>query len=407
MLTRIRTYLEEKRDSMVKSLCDIISVPALAPEAGGDGEMKKAKVVVRKAKELGLPLPRWYDCLDWRVSDGARPNFIITIEGEDKSRTFWLITHLDVVAPGDLRLWETDPFKPVVKGGKVFGRGAEDNGQEIVAALYALSFLIREGIKPKINVSLAFVSDEESGSNYGMLHLLKQGVFKKGDIALVPDAGESDGLFIEVAEKSMLWLRFTLGGKQAHASMPHEGLNTNFIASKIIVELHEELYRKFDQQNELFIPPFSTFEPTMREKNVDNINTIPAKDVFYFDCRIIPQVNIDEVLSYIKEKAENIASSYGATLELEVINRSEAPPYQGVESPSLELLKACIRKGIEGEPRIGGISWITLATFLRKEGIDTLVWSKRDNTASRPNEYCRVDNLLKSAEIFILMMLGI
>lgn len=407
MLNKIRTYFEEKRDSMVKTLCDIISIPALAPEAGGDGEMKKAKMIVRKAKELGLPLPRWYDCPDWRVSDSARPNFVITLEGEDKSRTFWLITHLDVVAPGDLRLWDTEPFKPVVKGDKVFGRGAEDNGQEITAALYALSFLIKEKIKPHINISLAFVSDEESGSNYGMLYLLRHGLFKKGDIALIPDAGEPDGLFIEVAEKSMLWLKFTLGGKQAHASMPHEGLNANLIASKIIVELHEELYKKFDQQNALFVPPFSTFEPTMREKNVDNINTIPAKDVFYFDCRIIPKVNIDEVLSYIKEKAESIASSHGALLELEIINRSEAPLYLESGSHNLELLKSCVKEVIEGEPRVGGISWITLATFLRREGIDALVWSKRDNTASRPNEYCRIDNMLKNAEVFTLMMLNL
>jgi len=407
MLSKVREYLSEKKDSMVKTLCDIVSIPALAPEAGGDGEMKKAKMVVRKAKELGLPLPRWYDCQDWRVSEGVRPNFVITLQGEDTSRTFWLVTHLDVVAPGDLRLWDTDPFKPVIKGDKIFGRGTEDNGQEIVASLYALAFLVREGIKPRCNVSLVFVSDEESGSNYGMKYLLKQGIFKKNDIALVPDAGETDGLFIEVAEKSMLWLKFTVIGKQSHASMPHEGLNANLIASKIIVDLHDELYKKFDQRNELFSPPFSTFEPTMREKNVDNINTIPPIDVFYFDCRIIPKVNIDDVLGYVKERAQQIASSYGANIELEVINRSEAPIYSGEKTRGLTLLETCIEESMGEKPRVGGISWITLATFLRKEGIDALVWSKRNNTSNQPNEYCSIENMLKSAEVFTLMMLNL
>jgi len=407
MLDKIRSYLEERRESMVKTLCDLVSIPALSPEAGGDGEMKKAKMLVRKAKELGLPLPRWYDCPDWRVGDGARPNLAITLEGEDKSRTFWIITHLDVVAPGDLMLWDVDPFKPVVKGDKVFGRGTEDNGQEIVASLYALSFLVKEKIKPRFNVSLAFVSDEETGSNYGMLHLIKQGVFKKADLVLVPDAGEPDGLFIEVTEKSMLWLRFSVQGKQSHASMPHEGLNANLVASKIIVSLHEELYNRFNQRNDFFYPPYSTFEPTVREKNVDNINTIPAKDVFFFDCRIIPSLSVDQVLDFIRDRAGDIAKSFGAQVDIEVVNRSEATPYSGEEDPNLKLLSSCIKDALGEEPRIGGISWITLATFLRREGISALVWSKRDNTASRPNEYCRISNMLKSAEVFTLMMLNL
>lgn len=407
MLDRVRAYLKDKRDSMVKTLCELVSIPALAPEAGGDGEMKKAKALVRKAKELGLPLPKWYDCPDWRVSDGARPNLVITLEGEDRSRTFWIVTHLDVVAPGDLRLWDTEPFKPAVKGDKVFGRGTEDNGQELVASLYALSFLVKEGLRPRINVALAFVSDEETGSRYGILHLLRQGIFKEGDFALIPDAGEPDGLFIEVVEKSMLWLKFTVHGRQAHASMPQEGLNANLVASKIITTLYEELYRRFNHENPLFTPPFSTFEPTMRERNVDNINTIPAKDVFYFDCRIVPRLDVDEVLDFIKKKAYDVATSFGAELEIEVVNRSEAPPYLDKEDPNINLLKSCIREALGEEPRIGGISWITLATFLRKEGISSFVWSKRDNMASRPNEYCKIDNMLTNAEVFTLMMLNL
>ncbi len=405
MLEKIRSYLTEKRDNMVKTLCDLVSVPALAPESGGDGEMKKAKMLVRKAKELRLPLPRWYDCPDWRVSDGARPNLVITLEGEDRSRTFWIVTHLDVVAPGDLRLWETEPFKPVIKGDKIYGRGAEDCGQDIVASLYALSFLIKEGIKPPINVSLAFVSDEETGSNYGMLHLIKKGVFKKNDIVLVPDAGEPDGLFIEVAEKSMLWLKFTVSGLQTHASVPHEGLNANLVASKMIISLHEELYGNFPQKNDLFVPPYSTFEPTMREKNVDNINTIPAKDVFYFDCRIVPEVEIDKVFDFVKRRAFEIAQEFNAGVEIEVVNRSEAPLFSEEGNDGVKLLKSCLKEAIGGEPRVGGISWITLATFLRREGIDTVVWSMRENKTTQPNEYCRIDNMLKDAEIFTLMML--
>ncbi len=178
----------------------------------------------------------------------------------------------------------------------------------------------------RYSLGIAFVSDEELGSTYGIQHLLKQGgVFRKGDIIIVPDAGSESGLQIEVAEKSILWLKFTVKGKQWHASMPDNAVNALREASKLITELDRVLHEKFSASNTLFQPPVSTFEPTKHEKNVDNINTIPGTEVFYFDCRVLPVYDLDFVLDTVHDVVKEFEARSKARVTYEVIQKEQAP----------------------------------------------------------------------------------
>lgn len=154
----------------------------------------------------------------------------------------------------------TEPFKPVVKDGKVYGRGSEDNGQSLVASLYAVRAMMNLGIRPKRTVILAFVSDEETGSHYGVEWLIKNHpeLFRKDDLVLVPDGGNEDGTFIEVAEKSILWFKLKVRGKQVHASMPDKGLNAHRVALDLAYHLDKLLHEKYNKKDELFEPPEST-----------------------------------------------------------------------------------------------------------------------------------------------------
>ena len=69
------------------------------------------------------------------------------------------------------------------------------------------------------------VADEETGSRYGLGYLLesRRDLFSDGDLIVVPDAGNEQGTMIEVAEKSVLWLRFTVQGTSCHRQHPPEG----------------------------------------------------------------------------------------------------------------------------------------------------------------------------------------
>jgi len=71
-------------------------------------------------------------------------------------------------------------------------------------------------------------------------------------------------------------------------------LTVSKAASFLITEL-QNFYRFYDLKDRLFSPGISTFEPTKKEPNVPNINTIPGEDIFYMDCRILPGYPVEKI----------------------------------------------------------------------------------------------------------------
>ena len=190
------SYIKQNTDKMVELESILTSNPALAPENGGQGEIKKAEALTTWLKNEGISEKyiQRYDAPDKRVESGIRPNLLVTIPGKSDEYSIWVMAHLDVVPTGDLKLWNTDPWKVVEKDGKIYGRGVEDNQQGLVSAVFAGLSLIKNQITPEHTVKLLFMADEEVGSKYGMIWLLHNtDLFKKNDIYLIPDGGDKDG----------------------------------------------------------------------------------------------------------------------------------------------------------------------------------------------------------------------
>jgi len=392
MLKELTEKVELKKPEIIDALSELIRIKALSPENGGDGELEKAEYLVGLLD--GFEVKR-YDAKDRRAKKGTRPNIVAKIEGKI-DRTLWIVTHLDVVPEGDLLLWKTPPFEPIIKDGKIYGRGSEDNGQSIVSSLFAAKVIKESDKIPNYSFGVVFVSDEEVGSKYGIQHLLQQNIFRKDDLIIVPDAGDPKGDKIEIAEKGILWLKFTVKGVQAHASKP-AGINAAREAARFLIDVDTSLHKKFKKKNALFNPPISTFEPTKREKNVDNVNTIPGLDISYIDCRIIPDYDIDDVIDYVYEIKKNYSS-----VDVEVIQK-ESSPLTPPDSEVVRLLSRAIEilRGVK--PNVYGVGGNTCAAFFRKAGFHTAVWSTVDGTAHQPNEYAVIDNIIKDAKVFAVL----
>jgi len=148
---------------------------------------------------------------------------------------------LDIVPPGELNLWTHDPYKAYVRQGKIFGRGTEDNQQDMVASIFAAKAIMEEGILTPYSMGMGFVADEETSGKKGLYHIINSpnNPIGKKDIIVIPDSGNSDGTLIEITEKSMLWLRFMTTGKQCHGSNPHLGNNAFVAASHLVTQLSQ------------------------------------------------------------------------------------------------------------------------------------------------------------------------
>ena len=399
--------IEQSQPEMVKALMALIRLPAIGPENGGDGETKKAEKLTQILQDTGFDKIERYDAEDSRVSSGKRPNIITYYRGETDAKRLWIITHLDIVPPGEEQMWTmAKPFEPQLKNNRVYGRGAEDNGQPLIASLFAVKALKRLGLKPKRTVALAFVADEEQGSNYGIQQLIDKGLFRKDDLIVVPDHGNGDGSFIEVAEKSILWLKLRTLGKQVHASLPNIGLNAHRVGMKVALALDKRLHEKYSLKDEKFDVPWSTFEPTKKEKNVDAVNIIPGEDTLYFDCRILPNYSVDEVLSEITRITKEFEKETGAKITIEILQKQASPATNDANSEAAKLLKQAIRESRGLDARVGGVGGGTCAAFFRKAGFPAVVWSTIDEVAHQQNEYSKVDNMVNDAKVFALMAIS-
>ncbi|MEM4246196.1 MAG: M20/M25/M40 family metallo-hydrolase [Candidatus Bathyarchaeia archaeon] len=209
---------------------------------------------------------------------------------------------------------------------------------------------------------------------------------------------------IEVAEKSMLWLKFRTIGKQSHGSRPDLGVNSFKAASYLVTEL-DKLHQLFNASDHLYNYPISTFEPTMKEANVPNINTIPGEDCFYLDSRILPRYKIDDVLRAVDEKVRSIEERFNVRVEISQIQSVEAPPPTPVEAPVVKALEKAIKEVTGKGAKIMGIGGGTVAAILRRAGLPAVVWSTVDETAHQPNEYCKISNVKRDAKTIAWILL--
>lgn len=404
MKERIFSAIEAQEQQMLEMLAALIAIPAVSPADGGEGEYDKAQYIAAKIEELGLGKPEIYSSPDPLAKNGVRPNLVVKINGKT-DRRLWIVSHIDVVPEGDRSLWASDPFKAVIKDGNIYGRGSNDNCQELVASLYAAVALERLGIKPEYEVCLCFVADEEMGSAHGIQYLIKHGLFRKDDLVMVPDMGNDTGDFIEVAEKSIVWFEFELLGEQVHASRPQLGKNACRAANEFCFSLDNALHRAFPESDELFIPAVSTFEPTRRGKNVANVNTVPGREIFCFDCRVLPHVPLEEVEKVVAAEAKKITEKHGVKINVRQLQREQAPVPTPVDAPIVKITERAIAGVLPVKSRAVGVGGGTCAAYFRREGIPAAVWGQASNTAHMPNEYAVIKHIINEAKVFALMMI--
>lgn len=402
----IKKAVAADRDQMVRSLCDMLRINAVGPESNGPGEAEKGKFLVDLASGLGFKSIEVIESKDLRVPTGKRPNIIVRAKGRT-DRNMWVVTHMDVVPEGDLKAWKYPPYDPKVTGGKIYGRGSEDNGQELIASLYGLNALLKSGVTPECNVNLLFVSDEEHGNTHGIDFVLaRKGLFSKEDLVVVPDHGRPDGSSIVVVEKGIAWIEVEVVGKQTHASTPDSGINAFEVAAAFLVEAIAHLKRKFQKSDSLFDPPTSTFAATKCDANVPNLNTVPGRQVFSFDFRVLPEYSLDRVMAELRKIADRHEKKTRARINLKFLQKADAAPPTPMDSEVVQRLSKAIQavKGVK--PRPEGMGGGTCAAPFRRLGIRAAVWSTIPGTAHDANEYAKVADLVSDAQVYAVLFAG-
>ncbi|MCI4445118.1 MAG: M20/M25/M40 family metallo-hydrolase, partial [Candidatus Aminicenantes bacterium] len=143
---RLAKRLESFRDEMIDLQTKLCAIPAISPTSGGEGEAKKAEFLESYLRDSGFQDISVIKAPDPEAPQGYRPNILAFYRGHSSQKTIWVMTHMDVVPPGELSLWRADPFKAWVEKGRIYGRGVEDNQQDMVASIFAVKAFMAENL---------------------------------------------------------------------------------------------------------------------------------------------------------------------------------------------------------------------------------------------------------------------
>jgi acetylornithine deacetylase/succinyl-diaminopimelate desuccinylase-like protein len=189
-------------------------------------ETEAAELLKRRLDDAGV------DC-SLPARDPRRSNLVARIPGSGDGPSLAFVGHLDVV-PADARDWTHPPFGGVLDDdGYLYGRGALDMKSEVAARTVALLALAREGFRPRGDLVLVLVADEEDGSaDVGMKWLVEAHPEIRTDFSLNEGGGAhyrlQDGRLvaeISVGEKGTCPVLVSAVGEAGHASMPSVGRN--------------------------------------------------------------------------------------------------------------------------------------------------------------------------------------
>ncbi len=150
---RYDTYLEKHLDDSIQELSQLVSQPSVGAQNWG---LKECATLV------GQMLEKRGFTIQILATDGAPVVFAERKGASDKTLLFY--NHYDVQPPEPLELWESPPFEPEVRDGKLFGRGVSDDKGHIVARLFALDALLESDGELPCNIKFVIEGEEETAS---------------------------------------------------------------------------------------------------------------------------------------------------------------------------------------------------------------------------------------------------
>ena len=294
--------------------------------------------------------------------------------------------HLDVV-PATEAGWESEPFTPTIREGRLYARGSTDMKGFIAIAIRAMRDAAGAGRLTR-PLALLLTHNEEVGS-LGAQAMVRD-LPRSQHLPRHCIVGEPTSLSVVRMHKGHLKLRFTLRGKAAHSGTPHLGRSAIEPAGRLIVAL-AELRREFEairtDTSDLFpeVP-----HPVLNLGRVSGggaLNVIPDSCEVDIGLRLLPGMTGGPSRARLESLAREVTGM--ARLEAEVLN----------DNPSMLLPEqAFIHQAalaLTGQEGSRGVSYASDAGILSREmDMDCILWGPGDmGVAHRPNEYIQLDEL--------------
>ncbi len=331
--------------------------------------------------------------LDVEIEDAApgRPNVVGVLEGRAKGRTLMFCGHTDTVGVTGMR----DPFTPVERDGRLYGRGAQDMKGGVAAMIDAALSIARSGGLAAGRVIVAAVADEEH-SSLGADALVKKW---SGDAAVVT---EPTDLAIAIGHKGFAWVDVEVDGKAAHGSRPRDGQDAILRLGRVLGRL-EALDRALQAR-----PP----HPLMGTGSLHasfvsgghELSSYPDRATLQMERRILPDEPESKALDEMREILDALALE-DATFRGRATAVFSRPAYEVPRDHEIvrELGAAFAR--VSGPPTMTGASFWTDAAVLGHAGTPSILFGPGGAGLHSTEEYVNIADVLTCRDVLVELVL--
>lgn len=306
---------------------------------------------------------------------------------------FCFAGHTDVVPTGHLDAWESDPFLPEIRDGKLYGRGSADMKTALAAMVVASERFVKKHPNHKGSIAFLITSDEEGPSINGTVKVVEtlEARHEKMTWCLVgePSSTSTLGDIIKNGRRGSLNCVLTVKGKQGHVAYPHLAINPIHTASKALAEMCETVW---DNGNEYF--PATSFQISNIQAGTGATNVVPGTMTVTFNFRYSTEVTAEQLKARVLEILDRHQVDYEAQWTLSGL------PFL---TPVGELVNAATTaiKNVTGTDAALSTSGGTSdGRFIAPTGAQVLELGVLNATIHQINEHVNIDELDPLTDIY-------
>jgi acetylornithine deacetylase/succinyl-diaminopimelate desuccinylase-like protein len=442
-MTDVKEYIEKNKERFINELIELLKIPSVSADSTyKENVLQAAEAVRRTLDAAGADNTELCETAGFPVVYGEK---IV-----DKSKpTVLVYGHYDVQPADPLELWDSPPFDPVIKDGKIYARGAADDKGQMYMHVKAFEIMMSKGELP-CNIKFIIEGEEEVGSANLEAFIKAEKEKLKADIILISDTSmlSLKNPSITTGLKGLSYLEVEVSGPNRDL---HSGLYGGAVANPINI-LCQMIGSLTDENNHITIPGFydkvkeasekeralmaetpfdleeyknkldiedvhgeagySTIERTGIRPTLD-VNGIwggyigegaktvlPSKAYAKISMRLVPNQDDEEITQLFKEHFESIAPK---SVKVKVKPHHGATPYvMPINIPEYKAASDAIEKtfGITPVPVRAGGSIPIVALFEEVLGLKSILlgFGLDTDAIHSPNEHFGIDNFLKGIE---------
>jgi succinyl-diaminopimelate desuccinylase len=374
--------MKNQHENPLPLLTELLKIPSITPNDGGCQD-----ILIKRLQKRGFHIERF--------NFNKTSNFFARL-GE-KAPFVCFAGHTDVVPPGPLTAWHSDPFVPTLREGKLYGRGAADMKSGLAAMMTSIEAFL--STHPDFNGSLGVLvtSDEEGSGKDGTRKVVE--LLKRRDILITyaivaePTARKNLGDSIKNGRRGSAGGTLTIKGQQGHIAYPQLASNPIHTGLPALTEL---INTQWDEGNNYFSP--TVLQLSNIHAGVGASNVIPEKMKVQFNFRFSPESHSES----LKKRFEAILTAHQVHYHLDW--QCGGQPFLTKEGQLINAAKKAITQIVHRSPSINTEGGTSDGRFIKEISSELIELGVQNASIHQANEWVEVEEVIALSRIYEVIL---